>query len=119
MNSLQAKKIPLADVMARLGYEPLKTFKGEQEVQFRSPFRHEKEASFYVNIAKNVWYDFGERGGNILDFVMLLENCDVRGALDFLDRLYSKGYKPVRVAQATALPQSDPNLRVAGGQALK
>ena len=112
MNSLQAKKIPLADVMARLGYEPLKTFKGGQEVQYRSPFRHEKEPSFYVNIAKNVWYDFGERGGNTLDFVMLLENCDVRGALDFLDRLFSKGYKPIRVAQTTVLPEGDPTFEL-------
>jgi 5S rRNA maturation endonuclease (ribonuclease M5) len=112
MNSQQAKSIPLADVMARLGYEPLKTFKGGQEVQYRSPFRHEKEPSFYVNIVKNVWYDFGEKGGNTLDFAMRHENCDVKGALEFLARLFSKGYRPIRAAQDAVLPTGDPTLEL-------
>lgn len=114
MNSLQAKKIPLTDVMARLGYEPLKTFKGGHEVQYRSPFRHEKEPSFYVNVVKNVWYDFGERGGNTLDFAMRHENCDAKGALEFLERLFSKGYSysPARPAQGTVLPSGSPTLEL-------
>ncbi len=112
MNSQQAKRIPLADVMARLGYEPLRTFKGGQEVQYRSPFRHEKEPSFYVNIVKNVWYDFGERGGNTLDFAMRHENCDVKGALEFLERLFSKGYKPIRTIPTATLPTKDSTLEL-------
>jgi len=69
MNTQQAKRIPLADVLARLGHQPVKEVK--RELWYRSPFRAETEPSFKINIERNVWYDFGEgAGGNVLDFVM-------------------------------------------------
>lgn len=90
MNSYQAKKIPIQEVLARLGYLPVRKDKGGVEWVYNSPFRNEKEPSLFVNIKKNVWNDFGDIGGNLLDFVMRHENTDFKGALNFLDRLYSK-----------------------------
>ncbi|MEN0051236.1 MAG: toprim domain-containing protein [Bacteroidota bacterium] len=64
MNSIQAKAIRLDELMARLGYEVKKVERGGQEYKYLSPFRSEKEASFNVNIKKNVWYDFGHTNGS-------------------------------------------------------
>lgn len=90
MNSYQAKKIPIQEVLARLGYLPVRKDKGGVEWVYNSPFRNEKEPSLFVNIKKNVWNDFGDIGGNLLDFIMRHENTDFKDALNFLDRLYSK-----------------------------
>lgn len=84
----QAKKIPLVELFGRLGMEPVKTWKGGAEVSFRSPFRAEKTASLFVNTRKNVWNDFGDSGGNVLDFAMKLAKTDERGALAWLESLF-------------------------------
>lgn len=90
MNSHQAKKIPIYEVLSRLGYEPVRKDKGGIEWVYNSPFRQETVPSLFVNIQKNVWNDFGDRGGDLLDFIMHHENTDFRGALEFLEGLYSK-----------------------------
>src|SRR5215211_3720704 len=69
MNTRQAKRIPLQDILSQLGYQPAKQVRGE--FWYCSPFRPEIVPSFKVNPERNVWYDFGEgAGGNVLDFVM-------------------------------------------------
>lgn len=88
MNTQDAKKIPITEVLNKLGLQPVKKFKGGIELGYLSPFRGENEPSFFVNIQKNVWYDFAENGGNLLDFIMRYHNTDLRGALNFLDNLY-------------------------------
>ena len=95
MNTAQAKKIPLQEILARLGFQPVKRFKGGEELAYRSPFRDEKEPSLFVNVRKNVWNDFGETGGNALDFVMRYRNTDVRGALEFMGQMFGGGFMPV------------------------
>lgn len=68
MNVEQAKGTSLPEILRKLGYLPLKQ-KGD-ELLYYSPFRTERTASFNVNAAKNVWYDFGDgQGGDILNFV--------------------------------------------------
>lgn len=102
MNTTQAKKIPLQEILAKLGLQPVKAFKGGAELAFHSPFREEKEPSLFVNTHKNVWNDFGDIGGNALDFVIRYQNTDVKGALTFLEQLFGNNFvpppvKPVRV----------------------
>jgi DNA primase len=54
-----------------------------------SPFREEKNPSFFVNIAKNNWNDMGGRPvvdgaevpGNVIGLTMALANCSFREAL--------------------------------------
>jgi len=67
MNAAQANAISLPEIMKKLGYLPQKD-RGWDSLFF-SPFRDERTPSFHVNVADNIWYDFGEeRGGDVVDF---------------------------------------------------
>ena len=87
MNSDQAKKIDLPNLLLKLGFEPVKIAKEGAEFWYNSPFRTEKTPSFHTSFlnGKWVWKDFGDTGGTVLDFVMRYQNTDVKGALAFLD----------------------------------
>lgn len=91
MNSSQAKLLPLPEIMARLGYHPVKERKGGYQLWYRSPFRSEKDASFVTSFigGKWIWNDFGDTGGTVIDFVMRHENyVSVKDALTFLDHMF-------------------------------
>lgn len=80
MNVAQAKQLRMKDVLEALGCQPHHETKGE--IWYPSPFRHESEPSFKINLERNIWYDFGEgTGGNILDFAMKYYATDLRSAL--------------------------------------
>jgi hypothetical protein len=94
MNSIEAKKLNLPEIMSRLGYEPLRVKKNGNEYWYNSPFRNEKDASFHTSFlgGKWIWNDFADKGGTVIDFIMRHENyLKVSDALHFLDRMYSKG----------------------------
>ena len=58
------RQIPLADFLARLGHEPVR--RSGNELWYRAPYRNERTPSFCVNMAKQLWYDFGTgKGGDI------------------------------------------------------
>lgn len=57
MNIQEAKNIRLIDFLSGLGYNPV--IQRGNDVWYKSPFRTEKEASFKVDLHKEVWYDFG------------------------------------------------------------
>ena len=58
------RQIPLADFLARLGHEPVRG--SGNELWYRAPYRSERTPSFRVNVAKQLWYDFGlGKGGDI------------------------------------------------------
>jgi Toprim-like/CHC2 zinc finger len=111
MTIRQAQQIPLSAVLSRLGYSPVKTYKGGVELAYKSPFRAESTPSFFVNVVKNVWNDFGDSGGTVLDFVMRLQNTDVRGALAFLDTLigaqFLDGAQEITPPQYFDAPQAE------------
>ena len=93
MNSNEAKKLNLPQIMSRLGYEPVSVKKGGNEYWYNSPFRSEKDASFHTSFlgGKWIWNDFGDDGGTVIDFVMRHENLySVSDALGFLDNLQNK-----------------------------
>jgi hypothetical protein len=92
MNIQQAQQIPLATLLARLGFRPVKTYKGGVELAYKSPFREESTPSFFVNVVKNVWNDFGDSGGTVLDFVIRYQNTDARGALNYLETLLGNSF---------------------------
>ena len=90
----EAKNIPLADLLARLGHQPAEARQGGNDVWYLSPFRAEKTPSFHIHQERNVWYDFGDgdsTGGNLIDFVMRHENCSFARAMAFLEKLYGRG----------------------------
>ena len=58
------RRMPLEDFLARLGHEPVR--RSGNELWYRAPYRSERTPSFRVNVAKQIWYDFGlGRGGDI------------------------------------------------------
>ena len=58
------RRMPLADFLARLGYEPVR--RSGNELWYIAPYRGERTPSFRVNVAKQLWYDFGlGKGGDI------------------------------------------------------
>ena len=71
MNSLDNKKIQIADFFAEKGYLPIS--KKGANWWYLSPLHSENTASFKVNVDKNVWYDFGlGKGGGLATLVNLL-----------------------------------------------
>lgn len=65
MNIQEAKNIKLVDFLAGLGHNPV--VQRGNCVWYKSPFRTEKEASFKVDLQKELWYDFGKgKGGDII-----------------------------------------------------
>jgi hypothetical protein len=72
----EVKEIDMVDYLSRLGYEPIKI--RNVDYWYLSPLRDEKTASFKVNRRLNKWYDHGlGKGGNIIDFAILYQDCTV------------------------------------------
>ena len=81
----KARKLCIVKSLAKLGHFPSRTT--EKEAWFLSPLRSETQASFKVSKELNRWYDFGiGEGGNVIDLICLIENCEVKEALRFLDQ---------------------------------
>ncbi|QWX83578.1 toprim domain-containing protein [Cellulophaga sp. HaHaR_3_176] len=85
MNCNKAKQIDLVSYLKKQGFKTGKTT--SNEVWFYSPFRGEKTPSFKVDYLKNVWIDFiDHKGGTIIDFVMIYNNCSIAEALSILSK---------------------------------
>lgn len=66
MDVRQMREIPIADFLNAMGIQPTKQ-KGDA-LWYSAPYRTERTPSFKVDIAKNVWFDFGMgKGGDIFD----------------------------------------------------
>ena len=77
--------MPLTDFLARLGHEPVR--RSSNELWYLAPYRGERTPSFRVNVAKQLWYDFGlGKGGDIFTLAgeflqsdaMYLDNIVIR-----------------------------------------
>ena len=103
MNIDQAKTIPLALILEKIGCRP--TRERKRESTYLSPLRNEKTPSFQVNHVKNLWFDFGTgKGGDIIGFVRAWlessnESYAVSDALRWLDNM--AGYTPAIKSIAT------------------
>ncbi|MEN9549085.1 MAG: Conjugative transposon proteinTraP [Bacteroidota bacterium] len=88
MNTQNAKKLLISEYLKALGVSPSKTT--GKSLWYLSPIRNEKTPSFCVNTKKNVWYDFGnQKGGNIIDLVIAMKQCNVSSALKELSAIHS------------------------------
>lgn len=80
MTITYAKSIDLAAFMQQsMGVEPVKVT--PSSISFPSPFREERNPSFYVDRTRNLWYDFGltgakYSGGSIIELVKVFLNTD-------------------------------------------
>lgn len=111
MNTDQAKRIALVDIMSLLGHDVKVVERGGTEHKYISPFRVEKEPSFNVNLVKNAWYDFGlAKGGNSLDFAIeysgfIGQGDTVSSGLKWLDNLIGRVGGLQNVKRATIEPE--------------
>lgn len=78
------RQIPIADFLARLGHEPVR--RSGNELWYRAPYRSERTPSFRVNVAKQLWYDFGlGKGGDIFTLAgELLQSDDFMAQARFI-----------------------------------
>ena len=87
MNSIQAKKINLIEFISKIGLNY--NNKNGSEYWFISPLHQEDTPSFKVDNKLNVWYDHGiGKGGNIIDFVVILYNLDFKSALQKISDIW-------------------------------
>jgi hypothetical protein len=85
MTIKEAKAIDMVSYLSMVGVEPA-IIRGKN-YWYQSPFRNETTPSFKVNRSRNQWYDFGEgKGGNLLDFIIRLENISIPDALKRLQQ---------------------------------
>jgi len=84
----EARQTDMVDYLSKLGYEPAKV-RGI-DYWYLSPLREERTPSFKINRKLNRWYDHGlGKGGNIIDFAILYNNCTVG---EFLHQLSGNLY---------------------------
>lgn len=113
MRADDAKKLPLDQILSSLGYSSVKSQKHGQELWYASPFREEKDASLHISSVVHprlgriwVWKDFGDIGGNVIDFAIRyygLAANDVSGALAKLDRYVNTRSKASPLSPAMPL----------------
>ena len=81
----EVKQLDIVSYLSSLGYEPARI--RNWNYWYHSPFRSEKTPSFKVNRKLNRWYDHGiGKGGNLIDFAILHNNCTVAEFLETVRR---------------------------------
>ena len=108
MNIEQAKSIPLALILEKIGCKP--AHEKPHRAIYLSPLRAEKTASFHVHTSKNFWYDFGlGKGGTVIGFTCAYlesqhEACTVPDALRWLKNMTGsvQAIAPVKTIEHTA-----------------
>lgn len=115
MNIEQAKSIPLAEILDKMGGKPERP--SGHDLYFKAPYRQENTASLHVNTLKNVWYDhgIGEGGDGINLTCKYLQSCgvsfNVPDALRWMGNMM--GYAPIiKPIQNDEPPQDDRKLIV-------
>lgn len=83
MNIEQAKKIPIEQILYKIGITPRKT--NGSDIWYLSPFTAEKTSSFKICKKLNRWYCHSSGfGGNALDFIVKYRGLSVKDALLYL-----------------------------------
>ena len=113
------RQISLADFLARLGHEPVR--RSGNELWYRAPYRNERTPSFRVNVAKQLWYDFGlGKGGDIFTLAgEFIRSGDFMEQVRFIanaanmtvDRLETLTYQPKPTEPAFEGVEAVPLLR--------
>ncbi len=99
------RQIPLADFLARLVHEPVR--RSGNELWYIAPYRGERTPSFRVNVAKQLWYDFGlGKGGDI--FTLAGEFIGSSNFMEQVKFIAETAYMPMpvpEVSKPTFLPK--------------
>ena len=91
------RHIALADFLERLGHQPVR--RSGNELWYIAPYRGERTPSFRVNVAKQLWYDFGTgKGGDIFTLA-----GEFIGSNDFIEQVKF-------IAEAANMPMPVPEV---------
>jgi len=111
MTTSEAKKISIISYLENLSIDFKK--QNNQDFWYLSPLHAEKTPSFKVDASKNLWYDHAQGvGGNILDLVMVMNNCDVSGALRILGGTDSSSFSFSLVEPLAATEEKEDNFSI-------
>ena len=100
----------MVSYLSSLGYEPARI--RNWDYWYLSPLREEKTPSFKVNRKMNLWYDHGiGKGGNLIDFAILYNNCTVGELLQQLGAGLSF-HPPTSKSPDAAHPIDDTPLKI-------
>ena len=99
------RQIPLAEFLARLGYEPIR--RSGNELWYCAPYRSERTPSFRVNMEKQLWYDFGlGKGGDIFTLAgEFIGSGDFMGQVKFIAETVNMPMPVPEVSKPTFLPK--------------
>ncbi|MFN3851679.1 MAG: toprim domain-containing protein [Spirosomataceae bacterium] len=91
----KAKEVSIPDLLLSQGFEPIKAY--GNELLYYSPIREEKSPSFFVNVSKNCFTDFGdtELKGDSIRLAQVMFGCDFQDAVyKLLQPLQKTPFKP-------------------------
>jgi hypothetical protein len=95
------EKVSLADLLSRLGYQPVKKY--GPELLYKSMLRdNDTHPSLSVNDHMGVWFDHGTgKGGNIIDFGLAYwQGLDLRQVLDKIQQVCAVGPEVIAAAKS-------------------
>jgi len=93
------EQVSLIDLLARLGYQPLRR-SGKEHIYLSMLRDSDTKPSFCINEHLNVWYDHGTcRGGNLIDFGMAYWQLSFKEAINKIAEV---------IGQAISIPLSPP-----------
>mgnify|MGYP000196415942 FL=1 len=100
------RQMPIADFLARLGHEPVR--RSGNELWYRAPYRNERTPSFRVNVAKQLWYDFGlGKGGDIFTLAgEFIQSGDFMEQVKFIAETANMPMPVPEVSKTTFLPKT-------------
>jgi DNA primase len=107
----------IVSYLSTLGYEPAKI--RNFDYWYLSPMRSEKTPSFKVNRKLNLWYDHGiGKGGNVIDFAILFNNCTVGEFLKTVGSNFSF-HQPNAAGNKQEVQETNSSIKIVKEDALK
>src|SRR5215218_881404 len=107
----EARGMDMVSYLSALGFEPVKI--RTWDYWYLSPLRNEKTPSFKVNRKLNRWYDHGlGKGGNLIDFAILYNNCTVGEFLRTANAVFSF-HQPILFCDRQLQSETESRIKIA------
>ncbi len=112
----EARQMDMVLYLSSLGYESAQI--RNNDYWYFSPLQQEKTPSFKVNRKLNRWYDHGMgKGGNLIDFAILYNNCTVGEFLKTLDT-DSSFHQPIQTISQQPFQEPESPIKIVSEKSL-